>query len=215
MSLMSWFRGRKEDPPAKLVVGLGNPGPEYRDTRHNIGFRVVECLAARSQAAWRFDKGLAAETSFVGIAGERVALIAPRTFMNRSGTSVAAALERWTALDPSADLLIIYDDLDLPTGRIRLRPSGGSGGHNGIADILDRLDRQESKDVPRLRFGIGHPGRSGSVVDWVLGPFDASEEATLLPAATERAADAVEAFVAEGIVPAMGRFNESSKPDDS
>jgi len=190
--------------PSTLVVGLGNPGAKYARTRHNVGFRVVEILAERHGGVWLEDRALQSMLSIVEVAGKSVALMTPQTFMNRSGESVVAALERWPAVDPTTDLLIVYDDLDLPTGRIRLRPEGGAGGHNGIADILDRVG---SKSVPRLRFGIGHPGSAGTVIDWVLGPFSESEEESLLPRAIEWAADAIEASVAEGVRPAMGRFN--------
>jgi len=132
-----------------------------------------------------------------------VALLAPQTFVNRSGDCVVAALDRWPHLDPAADLIVVYDDLDLPTGRIRLRPSGGGGGHNGIGHILERLGSQA---VPRLRFGIGRPDPSQAVIDWVLGAFTL-EEQQALPAAIEWAAEALEVAAQDGVVSAMGRYN--------
>jgi len=190
--------------PTALIVGLGNPGPEYEGTRHNIGFDVVERLCARANASFRTDAELEACVASAEIEGRPVLLVKPQTFMNRSGRTVEAALDRFNALDPESDVLVIFDDMDLPTGRIRLRPSGGGGGHRGIGDILTVLD---TKAVPRLRFGVGHPGKDGpSVIDWVLAPFP-EEEAETLEIAIERAADAVEAVLSEGITAAMGRFN--------
>jgi len=209
-SLWDRLRGRapQEDAhdvlPSVLIVGLGNPGPEYEGTRHNVGFDVVERLAARANVSFRSDSGLEASVAAAVIEGRHVLLVKPQTFMNRSGRTVEAALDRFDALEPGADLLVVFDDMDLPTGRIRLRPSGGAGGHRGIGDILTVL---ETKAVPRLRFGVGHPGKSGpSVIDWVLAPFP-EEEVDKLEGAIERAADAVEAVLAEGITAAMGRFN--------
>jgi len=188
----------------KLVVGLGNPGPQYVGTRHNVGFRVLDLLAERHGAQWHRDRGLEARVARVELAGQRCLLVQPQTFMNRSGATLLAAAARWPTLDPARDLLIVYDDLDLPTGRIRLRPSGGPGGQRGMADIQRALDTQT---IPRLRFGIGHPGASGKVVDWVLSPFTAEEAQDLLPGAVERAADAIEASLGPGLIAAMGRFN--------
>lgn len=193
-----------EPAPRKLVVGLGNPGPEYAATRHNVGFRVLECLASRADGRWHPDSDLESVLCRIEIAGQPIALLQPQTFMNRSGDAVAAALERWPALDVETDLLIVFDDLDLPTGRIRLRPAGGGGGHNGIGDILAQ---QGTKAISRLRFGVGHPGESGPVIDWVLSPFSEAEEREILPEAIEWAADAVEAVIGEGVERAMGRFN--------
>ena len=137
------------------------------------------------------------------LAGERVGLLAPGTFMNRSGESVAEALAALPLADPAADLLVVFDDADLPLGRLRLRARGSSGGHNGLGDVLLRL---ESEAVPRLRFGIGRASEPRDTVDWVLEPFAPAEEA-VLEQALPRAADAVACFVAEGIAPAMNRFN--------
>jgi PTH1 family peptidyl-tRNA hydrolase len=195
---------------SKLIVGLGNPGSKYAGARHNIGFRVVECLAERNAGAWQPERDLQAMASVVELGGESVALLAPQTFMNRSGDCVVAALDHWPNLDPAADLIVVYDDLDLPTGRIRLRPSGGGAGHNGFGHILERLG---SHAIPRLRFGIGHPGGSQAVIDWVLGPFTAEEEQAL-PPAIEWAAEALEAATREGVVSAMGRYNAARAGQD-
>jgi PTH1 family peptidyl-tRNA hydrolase len=186
----------------KLVVGLGNPGPRYRHTRHNAGFRVLDAVAARAGAgapasrfAGRYAEGM--------LAGERVGLLAPETFMNRSGEALALALAALPSVDPAADLLVVLDDVDLPLGRLRLRARGSSGGHNGLADVLERL---ATDAIPRLRFGIGRPEEPRDTVDFVLEPFASAEE-LLLAEALPRAADAVACFVAEGIAAAMNRFN--------
>jgi len=192
------------EAPTRLIIGLGNPGAKFASTRHNVGFRILERLAERHGGSWFDDGDLEARLARVEIAGAACALLLPQTFMNRSGNSVGAALERWSTLDPGSELLVVYDDMDLETGRIRLRPSGGAGGHRGIGDILDKLD---SKQVPRLRFGVGHPGSSDRVLDWVLQPFSADEESAILGEALDRAADAIEATLREGIRPAMGQFN--------
>jgi PTH1 family peptidyl-tRNA hydrolase len=197
-------KAKTEAVPECLVVGLGNPGPKYARTRHNVGFRIVEALAARHGGEWRADPSSQSMLCGVEIAGRRVALMAPQTFMNRSGESVESALERWPGIDPSRDLIVLYDDLDLPTGRIRLRPRGGAGGHNGIGDVLERLG---TRSVARLRFGIGHPGSAGDVLDWVLAEFSEAEERDVLPAAIESAATAVETVIETGLTIAMGRFN--------
>ena len=190
--------------PSALVVGLGNPGAKYDGTRHNVSFDVVERLAERAGVTFRMDAELEAGVAFAELEGREVLLAQPQTFMNASGRTVEAALERYAALDPESDLLVIFDDMDLPTGRIRLRPSGGGGGHRGIGDILTVL---ETKAIPRLRFGVGHPGKGGpSVIDWVLAPFPV-DETEGLDEAIERAADATLAVLSEGITPAMGRFN--------
>lgn len=198
--------------PQRLVVGLGNPGPEYAATRHNVGFRVIEALARRVGAGGErvadgdfvADGALHGRLARVRLAGLDCALLAPSTFMNRSGESVAAALARWPSLAPDSDLLIVYDDLDLPLGRLRLRPGGSAGGHRGMRDIARVVG---SEAIPRLRFGIGHPGRADQVVDYVLEGFALEEEAEIVPGAVARAVEAVECWAGEGLVAAMGRFN--------
>jgi PTH1 family peptidyl-tRNA hydrolase len=167
-----------------------------------VGFRVLDALAERAgaaPAARRFAGRFAEGT----LAGEPVGLLAPETFMNRSGEAVAQAIAALPVADPARELLVVFDDADLPLGRLRLRARGSSGGHNGLADVLDRLG---SEEIPRLRFGIGRPAGPRDTVDFVLEPFVAAEE-ELLALAVPRAVDAVECFVREGIAPAMNRFN--------
>jgi PTH1 family peptidyl-tRNA hydrolase len=193
--------------PDRLVVGLGNPGARYAATRHNVGFRVVERLAARHGAVFEASEALSGRVARRVVGGLDCALLEPTTFMNRSGDSVAAALACWPGLVPERDLLVVYDDLDLPLGRLRLRPGGSAGGHRGIADIARAL---ATNAIPRLRFGIGHPGSAAAVVDWVLEPFSAEEETERLPAAIDRAADAVVCVLADGLATAMDRFNAAA-----
>jgi PTH1 family peptidyl-tRNA hydrolase len=193
----------------KLVVGLGNPGPEYADTRHNVGFRIVERLAERHGIALRRER------RFHGLFGDGVVcsvatgLLEPQTFMNLSGRAVVAAVDALPLGDLASDLVVVYDDLDLPFGRLRVRPAGGAGGHNGLGDIQERLGRS---DFPRLRFGIGRPPPGEDPVEYVLAPFDVEQRAAL-DARLALAADAVEAILAEGAATAMNRFN-AIRPED-
>jgi PTH1 family peptidyl-tRNA hydrolase len=186
----------------KLVVGLGNPGPEYEPTRHNVGFRAVERLAARHAIALAPEKRLHGRFGAGRIGGCEVGILEPATWMNRSGRAVLAALEAHP-LDPAADLLVVYDDLDLPFGRLRLRPGGGAGGHNGLGDVQEQLGRS---DFPRLRFGVGRPPPGQDAVGYVLAPFDA-DEAQRLPERLDAACDAIEAALADGVERAMNRVN--------
>ena len=183
----------------KLVVGLGNPGSRYRLTRHNLGFMVVDALAER----WRISVGGKRHEAELGtgdIGTVRTVLAKPQTFMNASGESVAK-LRRLHRLDPS-DILAIYDDLDLPLGRIRLRADGSAGGHNGVASLIGVL----GKGFPRLRIGIGRPPGGADPVGYVLEPFEASERTTVQDA-IERAADGVESWLAQGLTPTMNVVN--------
>ena len=192
----------------KLVVGLGNPGAEYEHTRHNVGFRIVERVAARHRIALRHERRMHANFGVGIIAGTETALLEPQTYMNRSGRAVLAALED-CPVDPATDLLVVYDDLDLPFGRLRLRAAGGAGGHNGIGDIQDQLGRS---DFARLRFGIGRPPAGEDPVAYVLAPFTA-DEAAGLDDGLERAADAIEAVVVDGALRAMNRVNAIPKEE--
>ena len=194
---------RAERRSTRLVVGLGNPGLEYEDTRHNIGFRFVDRVAAQNRLpAFRRDGGgLETRGRLDGEGAEEVALLKPLTFMNRSGRLVA---RRLGDLELSPDqLLVCYDDLALPLGRLRLRPSGSSAGHNGVQSIIDVLGTDA---FPRLRFGIQPAGRFGDQVEFVLSPFRKAE-LDAVDEALDRAARAVECFCREGIRAAMDRFN--------
>jgi len=183
----------------KIVVGLGNPGKEYKNTRHNIGYMVLEELAARypvEKQESKFD----AIIGHIRIKGEKVLLVKPLTYMNLSGKSVQP-LVHWHKLD-LADLMIVYDDMDLPVGTIRIRAAGGSGGHNGIKSIMERL---ASPEFARTRIGIGRP-ESREAVDWVLGRF-APGEKEQVEQTLKHAADALEKWVTNGIVEAMNTYN--------
>ena len=186
----------------KLVVGLGNPGPNYERTRHNVGFRIVEQVAVRHRIALRLERSLHAFFGAGRVGGAEAALLEPQTYMNRSGRAVLAALDAHP-IDPREDLLVVYDDLDLPFGRLRLRPAGGAGGHNGIGDIAEQLGHNE---FARLRFGIGRPAAGEDPIAYVLAPF-APEEEPQLPARLDAASDAIEAALVEGVARAMNHVN--------
>lgn len=163
----------------RLVVGLGNPGSRYAGTRHNVGFMVLERLAAREQVAFRQQARLSALAADVGSGERRLRLLMPQTFMNDSGRAIRAALD-WYGLQP-AQMLLLVDDMDLPLGRLRLRVSGGAGGHNGLRSTIAHLGGQ---DFPRLRIGIGAPAsnpveRKQRTVGHVLGRFSPAEQPVL------------------------------------
>ncbi len=182
----------------RLIVGLGNPGQRYVGTRHNVGFEVIDALARRASIAMTTEKF----SAFFGdgvLAGEKVVLLKPTTFMNRSGRSVLAA-GRFYKLDIS-ELLVISDDLALPVGRIRMRAEGSSGNHKGLADIINRLGTNE---FCRLRVGIGES--IGQTTDYVLGRFSQDEE-TIMARAHQWAADAVESWIQNGVESTMSRYN--------
>lgn len=185
----------------KLIVGLGNPGEAYAGTRHNIGFMVVDRLAAALDIAVGSSM-FQAQVGQGRIDCEKVILVKPQTYMNLSGEAVGALL-RWFKLSP-ADLLVIYDDLDLATGKLRLRPGGGSGGHKGMQSIIDAL---QTDNFARLRIGIGRPPEPGeAAIDYVLGRFH-GEEAKNLEDVLDLAQEAVICTVSKGINQAMNLYN--------
>lgn len=183
----------------KLIVGLGNPGPRYANTRHNVGFRVISQLAKLHQIKVSGSLGPAIYGQG-RIDGQPVILLQPTTFMNRSGAAVAYAL-RQRQID-LADVLIVYDDLDLPLGKIRLRAAGSAGGHNGIRSIIASLN---SEEISRLRIGIDRPLQD-EVVDYVLQPFS-KQELPILEETLVRACDAIELWTQQGLELAASRFN--------
>jgi PTH1 family peptidyl-tRNA hydrolase len=182
-----------------LIVGLGNPGPEYRETRHNVGFRVVELLAQRHGIDLRKRRHQAAYGEG-RIAGHAVLLAKPLTYMNLSGQAVAA-LARYHNLTPS-EVLVVCDDTNLPLGRLRLRAQGSAGGHNGLKSIIGSL---QTTEFPRVRIGVGAPDGQ-AMVEHVLGRFDRAESEAIA-ATLEMAADAVELILREGVEVAMNRYN--------
>jgi PTH1 family peptidyl-tRNA hydrolase len=187
-----------------VVVGLGNPGREYAATRHNLGFMVVDVLLRRAGARARRGSG-DFEAGEVQIASQRVLLVKPTTYVNRTGR----AIEQLAAWHPFAleDLLAIVDDVYLPFGRLRLRPDGSAGGHNGLKSMLQTLGGDA---FPRLRLGVGQPaGETIALEDWVLGTFPKDERAQL-PEFLDRAANAVERIVEVGVERALPAVNSTS-----
>ncbi len=187
--------------PALLVVGLGNPGAEYSAHRHNIGFRVVDTLARAHGLTFSRQKGAKARVALGQIGKRRVLLAKPETYMNMSGRAVSR-LRRPFDIAPER-ILVVYDDLDLPLGRLRLRPEGGSGGHKGMHSIIHSLGTQ---GFPRLRIGIGRPPGRLDPADFVLRPFSRDEESSL-EEVLEAASAAIECWIVDGITVAMDRFN--------
>ena len=185
----------------KLVIGLGNPGPEYERTRHNVGFRVVDKLAAKLGWKWTERRSRAILASGT-IGSEKVVLAKPITYMNLSGGAVGE-LVRWYKIQPE-DVLVIFDDLDLPVGKIRLRARGSAAGHNGLDDIIRHL---HTNAFPRLRVGIGHPTNSRmNGRDYVLG-LPTSDERILLEAGEDRAVEAIQLAITQGIGTTMNLVN--------
>jgi PTH1 family peptidyl-tRNA hydrolase len=186
----------------KLIVGLGNPGSEYENTRHNAGFMVLDELARRHAGGAVARGRFHAATLECMIGNEKVLLAKPTTFMNKSGVTVGEAL-RFYKLEPAEDMLVIVDDLYLPLGAIRLRPKGGDGGHNGLADVA----RAAGGDAyARLRLGVDSQPAGASQVGYVLGRFTQEQSEALRPA-LGLAADAAECWATSGITQAMNRFN--------
>ena len=195
----------KKDNEAWLIVGLGNPGPEYAKTRHNCGFRALDILAQK--LGCKVDKGkfegLYGQTTYEG---HKLYLLKPLTYMNLSGRSVLQ-LSAYFNIPPQR-IVVIFDDISLDIGRLRIRSNGSAGGHNGIKSIISQLGRQ---DFPRVKVGIGaKPNPDFDLADWVLSAFSASEEKSL-QAALERAADAALCIVSQGTMEAANRFNAAGK----
>jgi PTH1 family peptidyl-tRNA hydrolase len=189
-------------PDLYLIAGLGNPGPRYATTRHNIGFRVLDRLAARHTLAFSKTEQRAQVTTGM-ILGQRVLLAKPMTYMNLSGDSIAP-LARFYKIPPER-ILIVCDDLDIPLGTLRMRKSGSSGGQNGMKHIIERLGTQE---INRVRLGIGRPPGRMDPADYVLTPFKGDED-ILAAEVVDRAVDAIETWLTDGIEIAMTRFNGS------
>jgi PTH1 family peptidyl-tRNA hydrolase len=186
----------------KAIVGLGNPGPEYSGTRHNVGFDVVDELARRwavKLKKWKTTADLAV------VKEQEVLLVEPRTFMNESGLAVSAVMAFYKV--QPADVLVIVDEIQLPLGKLRLRRSGSAGGHNGLKSVIAHV----GQDFPRLRIGVerGHP--ESMLRHHVLSKFPPGER-DVVEQAVSRAADAVETFVSDGLQVAMNRFNMVGEP---
>lgn len=210
--LVRWLAGGRDaaDPLAavaavprdqvRLIVGLGNPGTRYARTRHNVGFRVVDLLGQRASSQWSHPSALQAHVAVRRIEDNTLVLTKPTTFMNNSGLAVRWLVER-LSIQPQ-HLLVIYDDMDLPTGSLRLRERGSAGTHNGMHSIIARLGHEQ---FPRLRLGIGQAG-AADAREYVLGEASPGEAARL-EAMLVRAADAAELWATAGATAAMNRFN--------
>ena len=192
----------------KLIVGLGNPGKAYAHNRHNIGFRCINYLARLHSISIKGHQ-CQSQVGTGKIAGVEVLLAKPKTFVNQSGEALGRLMRKYSI--PVNDLIVIYDDLDLPLGKLRLRPSGSAGGHKGINSIISALG---SEDFPRIQVGIGRPTTEDAaaitdedvIVSYVLSDFTPQEEAAIKPAIAT-AAEAIHCILTEGIVAAMNKFN--------
>ena len=183
-----------------IVVGLGNPGTKFTASRHNVGFRLIDLLAKKS-GIYLNDRKAKAVIGQGHIDGRDVVLAKPRTFMNNSGQGVGYLLERF-GVRPS-DLLVVYDEMALPPGRIRLRPRGSHAGHNGIRSIISSV---HTEDFPRLRIGVGQPEQGESSIPYVLGRFSKEEE-PIISQAVQNAVEAVHCLIESNIQVAMNRYN--------
>ncbi len=184
----------------KLLVGLGNPGPQYERTRHNVGFRVVDMLT--EQHAWKWERRGRAMLANGNLGNEKLVLVKPLTYMNNSGEAVGELL-RWHKLSP-ADVLVIYDEMDLPVGRVQLRAQGSAAGHNGMKSIIQHLHTQE---FPRLRIGIGRPASARmETINYVLG-IPPTDERITLELGEKQAVDVLPLIFEQGIAAAMNLIN--------
>lgn len=183
----------------KLIVGLGNPGLQYKKTRHNVGFMFVDELVKQYKGKFTLNKSLKCELFETLVANEKLIIIKPQTFMNLSGESVKAVCNYYNI--SVNDILVIHDDMDLPTGKVRIRPSGSSGGQKGMKNIIDLLLTQ---DIKRIRIGIDHS--SNDTVDYVLGKFS-KEDSILISLVTSKASDMIASFITETFENFMNRFN--------
>ena len=184
-----------------LIVGLGNPGEKYAGTYHNVGFRVLNRIAVRNKIGIRERCGRALVSSEISLSGGRAVLVAPQTYMNDSGSAMAGLLEHFQA--GPADVIVVYDDIALPLGKLRVRQKGSAGGHNGIKSLISAFG---SDEFLRIRVGIKPEREIGDVRDFVLSAVAAPDQ-KLLEEAEEIAANAVETLIAAGIDAAMARYN--------
>lgn len=192
---------QKENPDMKIIAGLGNPTKEYEGTRHNIGFSVIDKLADKYNISMNEKKHKAICGKGM-IEGEKVILLKPQTYMNLSGESVVDAVNFYK-VDPEEDVIIIYDDIDLDVGKLRIRAKGSAGGHNGMKNIIAHLGTQV---FPRIRVGVGARPKDWDLADYVLGRFP-KEELPEIEAGRETACEAVKIIVSQGVEAAMNRIN--------
>ena len=191
---------RCPEPPSLVVVGLGNPGPEYAGTRHNAGFWCIDLLSKQHDISMerRHRSAIIGEGE---IGDKRVILVKPRTYVNRSGAAISYLKARYAL--PTDKLLIVCDDINLLPGRLRLRRRGSAGGHNGIKSVIEAAG---SQDFPRLRIGVGRPPEGRGQIEHVIGPMEPEDRETV-DEAVERAADAVACLLSEGMDETMSRYN--------
>ena len=186
--------------PLRIIVGLGNPGPEHQVTRHNVGFWFVDLLARRHGGEFRDYRKYSGETARVTIDGQELILLKPTTYMNRSGLSVRQISDFYKIVPD--DILVAHDELDLPVGSVRLKNGGGHGGHNGLRDTIAHI----GESFWRLRLGIGHPGIKAEVIDYVLTRAPRAEEDLILEA-VNTAADSVPLILEQGAERAMTKLH--------
>ncbi len=189
----------------QIIVGLGNPGSRYEDTRHNAGFWFVDLLARQYGAVFKEERRFQGELARLHMDGREVRLLKPATFMNRSGNSIRS-LATYLKVPPEA-VMVAHDDLDLPIGTVRLKRGGGAGGHNGLKDVIAHLGRE----FVRLRIGVGHPGHHNEVIDYVLTRPGREEQESII-ASIEEAADVMPILLGEGQQKAMNRLH--TRPPD-
>jgi peptidyl-tRNA hydrolase, PTH1 family len=188
----------------KIIVGLGNPGPEHLLTRHNAGFWFVDALAAKLGARFRSHNKFQGEICKLTVGGDEITLLKPMTYMNRSGLSIRALVD-YMKVQP-AQTMVVHDELDLPVGDARFKLGGGHGGHNGLRDTITHL----GPDFWRLRLGIGHPGDKSEVIDYVLHRAPKAEEDKIL-AAVAKSVDAIDTFIDKGAERAMNELHSNKK----
>ena len=193
--------------PLKVIVGLGNPGPEHVHTRHNAGFWFADLLARRFNGNFRAHSKYQGDVCRIEIGANEITLLKPQTFMNRSGLSVRALCD-YLKISPQ-EILIAYDELDLPLGTARFKYGGGAGGHNGIKDVITHM----GPDFWRLRIGIGHPGHKSEVIDYVLRRAPPQEENQIADCVV-RAADAIDVFLEQGAEKAMNCLHSKQATGD-
>ncbi|MBO4808438.1 MAG: aminoacyl-tRNA hydrolase [Lachnospiraceae bacterium] len=192
-----------------VIVGLGNPGKKYENTRHNVGFAVIDKLAKDCDIKVNKSKHSAKIGEGV-IEGEKVVLAKPQTYMNLSGMSVRSLMDFYK-IDPESELIIISDDIDLPTGNLRIRKSGSAGGHNGLKSIIANVGTQ---GFTRIRVGVGAKIEGEDLADHVLGHFN-KDDAKIIEIAAETAAEAIKTMLTDGVDKAMNKFNTKKRKDDA
>ena len=203
LNLFQSFRRKpvpRAEPPSLVIVGLGNPGPEYAETRHNAGFWCIDALSEKHDITLERRN----RSAIIGegeIGDKPVVLVKPRTYVNRSGAAVNYLKARYAL--PIDRLLIVCDDINLPPGKLRLRRKGSAGGHNGIKSVIEAAG---SQDFPRLRIGVGRPSEGTGQIEHVIGPME-HEDREVVDEAVERAVKAIACLLSEGIDETMSRYN--------